>query len=161
MRRRNGERGLAALSIRCRHQAWRLVAASGLLLLAGCDGWPASGPPPPPAAPPPGAVAQGEAARRAALAPPGPPVDAALLRRGAARYAIFCAPCHGPGGEGDGPVVARGFPRPASIAGTPAGRSMAAMATNLAGAHPFEDRIAPADRWAIAHFVGRLGEAAP
>jgi mono/diheme cytochrome c family protein len=126
------------------------------LLLAGCDGWPASAPPEPPAPPPPGSVAQGEGARTAALAPPGPPVDAALIARGAERHAIFCAPCHGARGQGDGPVVARGFPRPPGIAGAAADRSMAAIATNLAGAHPFDDRIAPRDRWAIARFVEGL-----
>jgi mono/diheme cytochrome c family protein len=76
-----------------------------------------------------------------------------LLARGADRFAIFCAPCHGPRGAGDGPVVARGFPRPPDIAGAEAGRSMVAVATNLAGAHPFDDRIAPGDRWAIARFL--------
>lgn len=124
-----------------------------LLLLAGCDGWPASAPPPPPAPPPAGSVARGEGARLAALAPPGPAVDAALLARGAERYAISCTPCHGVGGAGDGAVVARGFPRPPPIAGTEAARSMQAIAMNHAGAHPFADRIAPRDRWAIARFV--------
>jgi mono/diheme cytochrome c family protein len=125
------------------------------LLLAGCDGWPASTPPPPPASPPEGAVPRGEAERRAALAPPGPPVDAALLARGAERYAIYCTPCHGSGGGGDGAVVGRGFPRPPPLPSDPA-RSMAAIAGNLAGAHPFDDRIPPRDRWAIARHVERL-----
>jgi hypothetical protein len=53
-------------------------------------------------------------------------------------------------------VVARGFPRPAPIAGAEASRSMAAIATNLGRAHPFHDRIAPRDRWAIARFVEEL-----
>jgi mono/diheme cytochrome c family protein len=136
-----------------------------LALGAACDGWPESAPAPPPAPPPPGSVAQGDAARLAALAPPGPAVDAALLRRGEGRYAISCTPCHGPGGAGDGPVVARGFPRPPPIAGLEAGRSMAAIAANLGAAHPFADRIAPRDRWAIARFVEhslpRAGGAAP
>ncbi|HZF74757.1 MAG TPA: cytochrome c [Acetobacteraceae bacterium] len=131
------------------------------LLLAACDGWPASTPPAAPAPPPAGSVARGDGARLAALAPPGPPVDAALMARGAERYAISCTPCHGAGGRGDGPVVARGFPRPPPIAGADPARSMAAVATNQAGAHPFDDRIAPRDRWAIAHFVAALprGEA--
>lgn len=123
------------------------------LLLAGCDGWPASTPPAAPAPPPVGSVARGELARQAALAPPGPVADAALLARGAERYAIFCTPCHGAQGLGDGPVVARGFPRPPPIAGAAAERSMAAVAANLARSHPFDDRIAPHDRWAIARFV--------
>jgi mono/diheme cytochrome c family protein len=82
-------------------------------------------------------------------------VDAALLARGADRYAIYCTPCHGARGAGDGAVVERGFPRPPSIVGAGAERSMAAIAANHAGAHPFDDRIAPRDRWAIARFVER------
>lgn len=131
----------------------RRSAAILMLLLAGCDGWPGSTPPPPPAPPPTGSVARGEGARLAALAPPGPAVDAPLLARGAERYAISCTPCHGARGAGDGAVVARGFPRPPSIAGAEAARSMDAIATNFAGAHPFADRIGPRDRWAIARFV--------
>jgi mono/diheme cytochrome c family protein len=131
-------------------------ALAMLLLLAGCDGWPESPAPLPPAPPPAGSVARGEAARQAALAAPGPAPDAALLARGAERYAISCLPCHGPRGAGDGPVVARGFPPPPSIAAAEPSRSMAAIATNLAGAHPFDDRIAPQDRWAIARFVEAL-----
>jgi mono/diheme cytochrome c family protein len=131
-------------------------AAVLLLLLAGCDGWPDSPRQEPPAPPPAGSVARGTAARQAALAPPGPPVDAALLARGADRHAIFCLPCHGTDGAGDGVVVSRGFPAPPRIAGAPAARSMAAIATNQGGAHPFADRIAPADRWAIARHLERL-----
>jgi mono/diheme cytochrome c family protein len=127
-----------------------------LPLLSACDGWPESPRPDPPLPAPPGSVARGEPALRAALAPPGPAVDAALLDRGADRHAIFCTPCHGPAGAGDGAVVARGHPRPPAIAGAEAARSVAVMTTNHARAHPFDDRIAPADRWAIARFVERL-----
>jgi mono/diheme cytochrome c family protein len=137
---------------------WLMVL---LPLLAACDGWPESPRPDPPLPAPPGSVARGEPALRAALAPPGPAVDDALLARGADRYAISCTPCHGTRGAGDGPVVARGFPRPPGIAGADAGRSVEVMGSNHAGAHPFDDRIAPHDRWAIARFVEQLpGEAA-
>ncbi len=129
-----------------------------LLCLGACDGWPGSTPPPPPAPPPGGSVAQGDAARRAGLAAPGPAVDTALLQRGEARYVIFCVPCHGSRGAGDGPVAARGSMPVPVIAGIASGRSMAAVTGNLAGAHPFEDRITPRDRWAIARFVERLRE---
>jgi mono/diheme cytochrome c family protein len=131
----------------------RLRVAALILLLGGCDGWPASTPHAPPTPAPPGSVARGDAARRDALAPPGPVVDQALLARGAERYAISCTPCHGPQGAGDGSVVARGFPRPAPIAGAEPLRSLHVIATNQARAHPFDDRIAPRDRWAIARFV--------
>lgn len=88
-----------------------------LLLLAGCDGWPESTPPPPPAPPPEGSVARGELVRRQALAPPGPPADGELLRLGAERYAIYCTPCHGASGAGDGPITAHGPAAPRLPAG--------------------------------------------
>ena len=42
------------------------------------------------------------------------PIDLAELRRGQERYTIFCAVCHGPTGQGDGPVVERGYTQPPS-----------------------------------------------
>ena len=39
----------------------------------------------------------------------------ALLERGQQRFGIFCAPCHGDAGDGDGMIAQRGFPRPASL----------------------------------------------
>ena len=59
---------------------------------------------------------------------PRPPMSAELLARGQERFDIFCAPCHGRTGNGDGMVVQRGMPSPrASIsrafARRPAGTS--------------------------------------
>ncbi len=127
-----------------------------LVLLAACDGWPESPRPPPPAPPPEGAVPRGDAARRAALAFPGPPVDAALLAEGAERYAIYCTPCHGATGRGDGIVVARGHPAIARLPADPE-RTMAAIAANVAGAHPVADRLDARQRWAVARHVATLG----
>ena len=39
------------------------------------------------------------------------PVDAALMARGQQRFNIYCSPCHGRTGEGDGMVVQRGYRR--------------------------------------------------
>jgi len=133
----------------------RFLPALMLLVLAACDGWPESPRPPPPAPPPDGAVPRGDAARRAALASPGPPVDAALLAEGAARYAIFCTPCHGATGRGDGVVVTRGHPPIAPLPSDPE-RTMAAIAANLAGAHPAADRLDARQRWAVARHVATL-----
>ncbi|MCR0983722.1 c-type cytochrome [Roseomonas populi] len=131
-----------------------------LLLLAGCDGWPESPKPPAPLPPPEGAVPRGAAAQQRALAAPGPPVDAALLAEGADRYAIFCTPCHGARGVGDGVVVSRGHPPIPPLPADPA-RSMAAIAENRAGAHPMADRLDPRQRWAVARHVEALMRAAP
>lgn len=130
-------------------------AALALLLLAACDGWGESPKPPAPVPAPEGTVPQGHAARRAALAPPGPPVDDALLRRGAAAWRVFCTPCHGATGAGDGVVTRHGHP-PLPPLPRDASRAMAAMAANLAGAHPVEGRLDPQDRWAVARFIERL-----
>ena len=39
----------------------------------------------------------------------------ASIRRGGDTYRVFCISCHGPGGNGDGPVAKRGFPPPPSL----------------------------------------------
>ena len=63
--------------------------------------------------PPAGTVAQEAEAERKPQPRP-PPVDIALLERGKERFGIFCAPCHGYEGDGDGAIVRRGFPHPPS-----------------------------------------------
>src|SRR5262245_17051990 len=42
------------------------------------------------------------------------PLDAKLLERREARYRIFCSPCHGIQGDGNGMIVMRGMKRPPS-----------------------------------------------
>lgn len=131
-----------------------------LLLLAGCDAWPESPRPLPPVPPPAGAVPRGAAARAAALVPPGPAVDAALLQYGAERYAIYCLPCHGARGAGNGVVVQRGHPPIPKLPADPL-RSMAAIAANLGGSHAMGDRMDPRARWAAARHVEALMRGAP
>jgi mono/diheme cytochrome c family protein len=46
---------------------------------------------------------------------PFPSDDAAARERGAFIYANYCQMCHGTGGKGDGPLVSRGIPLPASL----------------------------------------------
>ncbi len=43
------------------------------------------------------------------------PVDAAMMERGRERYDIYCSPCHGQTGNGDGMIVQRGFRQPPSL----------------------------------------------
>ena len=124
--------------------------------------------------PPAGAVDQAapEAARLSAAPPP---MTLALIRRGEERYGVYCTPCHGTDGSGDGPVVRRGFPHPRDLA-APDQRALTAQALfqvigQGSGVMYGEgDRIEPQDRWAIAAYVralqharitGRLGPSAP
>src|SRR5262245_28787553 len=42
------------------------------------------------------------------------PVTGEVMARGQERYNVFCAPCHGRTGEGNGMIVQRGFRQPPS-----------------------------------------------
>ena len=105
-------------------------------------------------------VARGDGARAAAIADP-PPVTEALLRRGQERFDIYCSPCHGLAGMGDGMVVQRGFPAPPSFE-SPRLRAASAQhvfdtITNGYGAmYPYAARVEPEDRWAIVAYVRAL-----
>lgn len=109
---------------------------------------------------PPGSVprGQGELTETAARAPI---VDLALMRRGRERYAIFCTPCHGPTGYGDGPVVQRGYPKAAPfhtdrLRSAPLSHIVAVVTEGIGAMPSYAERIPPADRWAIASFVKAL-----
>jgi mono/diheme cytochrome c family protein len=90
-----------------------------------------------------------------------PPITPALLVRGQERYAIYCLPCHSPVGDGDGPIVRRGFPRPPSYhqqrLRTAPDRHFYDVITNGYGImHSYADRVAPQDRWAIVGYIRAL-----
>jgi mono/diheme cytochrome c family protein len=110
---------------------------------------------------PPGTAPRGTTAFRAALTQPGPIDAAAALERGREQYRVFCTPCHGARGTGDGVVVQRGHPAPPSYhierlqAAEPA--YIVQVITEGRGAMwPYAERIPPEDRWAIAHYVKAL-----
>ena len=110
--------------------------------------------------PPEGTVPQSEPARAAALRNP-PPVTEALLKRGRERFNIFCAPCHGFDGDGDGMVVKRGFPAPPSyhskaLMQAPASHFLDVIANGYGVMYAYGDRVAPADRWAIVAYIRAL-----
>src|SRR3954447_15315251 len=62
---------------------------------------------------PEGVVAQGALERTKKMRAP-PPVTKPLIESGREQYDVFCAPCHGLTGQGDGIIVRRGFPAPPS-----------------------------------------------
>lgn len=107
-----------------------------------------------------GTIAQGAGERERALHNP-PPLTTALLQRGRQQYDIYCAPCHGLAGDGDGIVVARGFPQPKPFA-DPAligasSRHLIDVISNGSGRmYGFSDRVEPQDRWAIAAYIRAL-----
>jgi mono/diheme cytochrome c family protein len=85
----------------------------------------------------------------------------ALLVRGQERYDIFCQPCHSAVGDGDGPVVRRGFPVPPSyhqprLVAAPDRHFYDVISHGYGVMFSYADRIAPADRWAIVAYVRAL-----
>ena len=89
------------------------------------------------------------------------PVTLDLLRRGQERFGIFCSPCHGLTGAGDGMVARRGFRQPTSfhidrMRAQPDGYFFDVM-TNGFGAMPdYAPQIPVADRWAIVAYIRAL-----
>jgi mono/diheme cytochrome c family protein len=105
-------------------------------------------------------VAQGDV-QRAAEAKTPPAVTAALLQRGRGRYDIFCSPCHGLAGDGDGIIVAHGFPAPPSyhidrLAAAPAQHFYDVMTDGYGVMFSYADRLDPHDRWAVAAYIRAL-----
>jgi mono/diheme cytochrome c family protein len=89
------------------------------------------------------------------------PVDEKMMRRGRERFGIYCIPCHGRSGRGDGIVVRRGYRRPASfhedrLRAQPDGYFFDVM-TNGFGAMPdYAAQVNARDRWAIVAYIRAL-----
>jgi mono/diheme cytochrome c family protein len=126
--------------------------------------------------PPAGAVARGRLPLRYGSTPeeaqragreltnpldPGDPEDPDTKQLGASGFGIFCHPCHGATGAGDGPVAMKGFPPPPPL--------FAEKATRLADGQIFHiisfgqgnmpahgTQIPPTQRWQIVTHVRKL-----
>jgi mono/diheme cytochrome c family protein len=110
--------------------------------------------------PPMGAVARDDLARDAEVRD-RPPLTAELLARGRQRFGIFCSPCHGANGDGNGIVVQRGMPRPTSYHDdrlrAADDRHFFDVITNGYGAmYSYASRVPPRDRWAIVAYIRAL-----
>jgi mono/diheme cytochrome c family protein len=109
---------------------------------------------------PDGGVAQGDLALAAIAAEPPDP-SPALLARGRERFDIYCAPCHGLAGDGDGVIVAHGFPKPPSyhidrLLAAPASHFYNAISKGYGVMYAYSDRVDPDDRWAIVAYIRAL-----
>jgi hypothetical protein len=88
-------------------------------------------------------------------------VDARVLSRGRERYDIYCSPCHGRTGAGDGMVVRRGFRRPPSyhddrLRNAPVGHFVDVMTNGFGAMLDYRQQVEPRDRWAIAAYIRAL-----
>jgi mono/diheme cytochrome c family protein len=111
---------------------------------------------------PEGVVAQGDLDRAEEIATP-PKVDAHVLARGQERYDIYCSPCHGLSGDGDGMIVRRGFPPPPSyhsarLRAAPAQHFFDVISDGYGVMYAYNARVEPRDRWAIVAYIRALQE---
>jgi mono/diheme cytochrome c family protein len=89
------------------------------------------------------------------------PIDARVMARGRERFNIYCSPCHGRTGQGDGMVVRRGYRHPPTyhqdrLREAPVGHFFDVM-TNGFGAMPdYAAQVKVEDRWAIAAYIRAL-----
>lgn len=92
---------------------------------------------------------------------PRPAVTLALLKRGRQRFEIYCAACHGFGGDSDGIVVQRGFLPPPSyhttrLRAAPDSHFYDVITKGSGAMYSYADRVAVADRWAIVAYIRAL-----
>lgn len=89
------------------------------------------------------------------------PLTPELLARGQERYDIFCTPCHGAVGNGQGIIVQRGMPQPPSfhearLREAENGYFYAIMTNGFGKMSSYAARIPPEDRWAIVAYIRAL-----
>src|ERR1700730_18791303 len=88
-------------------------------------------------------------------------VTRAVLDRVRERYNIFCAPCHGLAGDGDGMIVHRGFQAPPSyhiesLRRAPASHFFEVITDGFGAMYTYGYRVPPRDRWAIVAYIRAL-----
>ena len=85
-------------------------------------------------------------------------VDTELVVEGQERYDIFCTPCHGAAGEGNGRATTFGFPAPPSLlTSTLSDGEMFDVITNGRGQmFPYGYRVKPDERWAVIAYIRAL-----
>jgi mono/diheme cytochrome c family protein len=89
------------------------------------------------------------------------PVTMEVLERGQEQYDVFCSPCHGYVGDGQGVVVEYGLRRPPSfhdpeLRDEPAGYYFDLITNGTRVMPRYGPRILPEDRWAIIAYIRAL-----
>ena len=89
------------------------------------------------------------------------PINEALLERGQERYRIFCSPCHGIQGDGNGMIVMRGMKRPPTyhqdrLRQAPNGYFYDVITNGFGQMYNYAAQVPPTDRWAIVAYVRAL-----
>ena len=89
------------------------------------------------------------------------PVTQELLERGQDRYRIFCTPCHGLQGDGNGMIAMRGMKHPPTfhqdrLRQVPNGYLFDVVTNGFGAMLGYSAQISPRDRWAIIAYFRAL-----
>jgi mono/diheme cytochrome c family protein len=89
------------------------------------------------------------------------PLTKATLERGRQRFNIYCSPCHGQTGDGEGMIVQRGMKHPPSyhtdrLRQEPVGYYFDVITNGFGVMASYASRIPAEDRWAIIAYVRAL-----
>jgi mono/diheme cytochrome c family protein len=89
------------------------------------------------------------------------PVTRQMVERGRERFEMFCIPCHGYAGYGNGIIVQRGLNPPPSyhidrLRQAPVGHFFDVMTNGYGAMYSYAQRISVDDRWAIAAYIRAL-----
>jgi hypothetical protein len=89
------------------------------------------------------------------------PLNLQLLERGEERYKIFCTPCHGLQGDGNGLISMRGMKHPPSfhqdrLRQEPNGYIYDVVTNGFGSMLGYAAQVPPRDRWAIIAYVRAL-----
>ena len=89
------------------------------------------------------------------------PVTPAVMNRGEERYNIYCSPCHGRLGDGNGMIPARGYRRPPSyhtdvLRKAPTGHFFDVMTNGFGSMPSYAPQVSVHDRWAIVAYIRAL-----
>lgn len=84
-----------------------------------------------------------------------------VMLRGQERYNIFCSPCHGEAGRGNGIIVRRGMKQPPSfleqrLIDSEIGYYFEVISNGFGVMYSYASRVKPEDRWAIIAYVRAL-----
>ncbi len=99
------------------------------------------------------------------LTNPIPADDDAAQLRGSVAFAVFCQPCHGASGAGDGMVAKRGFPPPPSLLIEHAvnmkdGQLFHIVTLGQANMPGHAAQVSRTDRWKIINYIRSMQAAA-
>jgi cbb3-type cytochrome c oxidase subunit III len=88
-------------------------------------------------------------------------VTQAVIMRGRDRYNIYCSPCHGLVGDGQGMIVQRGFSPPPSfhqqrLRDAPVGHFFDVITNGFGRMYSYASRVEPRDRWVIIAYIRAL-----